>query len=146
MSFTLSEQIFSLLWSFVCGVLLGAVYDVFRVIRLYVFTGKTSVFICDFLFMIICAFVSVAFSVAFLRGNTRYFIVFGEACGFFIVRLTIGGLSVRMFGFVFCKIRKLTEKSVVIIRKISKRVLQLAACVLYNINRKSKGSRKSDSP
>lgn len=145
MSFTLSQQLFCLLWSFVCGILLGAVYDFFRFVRLYIFTGKSSVFICDFLFMVIAAFVSVAFSVAFSRGNTRYFIVFGEVCGFLLVRLTVGRISIRILGLVFCKIRKICKKSIENIRKFGKRVLQLTMSVLYNISRKSRDSKKADS-
>ena len=136
MSFTLSEQFVCLCCAFLSGLMIGVLYDCFRIVRLYMFKGKLSVFICDFLFMVLCAFVSVGFSVAFSRGNTRYFTLIGEGGGFLLYRLTIGRFSTLIIGWFLNITYNLIQKSIVKIGKICKRVLQPATQILYNICKK----------
>lgn len=124
MSFTLSQQMICLWWAFVCGLILGLLYDILKVIRLCIFTHKVSVLVCDLIFMIISAFVSVGFSIGFSRGNTRYFIIFGELIGFLLVHFTLGKVVVKVFSWLFLKGRKIFQKSLDKIRKYPKRVLQ----------------------
>ena len=138
MSFTLSEQLLCIAWSVVCGAFIGLIYDLFRIIRLLVFKGKVASFICDFLFMVTAAFISVIFSMGFSRGNTRYFIVAGELCGLLLVRLTLGRVSIRIIEFLSRKISALFKKTSDKIGKISKKVLQVVSKILYNIIRKIK--------
>ena len=124
MQFTLSQQMICLWWAFVCGLILGLIYDVLKVIRLCVFTGKTAVFICDIVFMILSAFVSVAFSIGFARGNTRYFIIFGELMGFIVLHFTFGRVMVSFFCLLFRKGRRIIQKTIDKFTKYPKRVLQ----------------------
>lgn len=136
MSFTISEQMWCLLCSFLNGILAGFVYDVLRVVRNLIFTGKSSVFICDFIFSLYFAFSSVLFSTAFSRGNTRYYIVFGELFGFFIIRFTWGRISLPIAAFIIRKIRRMLEKTQIKSKKTIKKVLQPVYKLLYNTNRK----------
>lgn len=125
MDFTLSMQMYCLLCSILCGLVLGVLYELFKVIRLYVFRGKVAVFLCDFIFMVTSAFVSVGFSIGFSRGNTRYFILLGEACGFLLVHFTVGRYLVKISGLIIVNLRKILKKTIDKIRKFGKRVLQL---------------------
>lgn len=143
MSFTLSEQLLCIAWSVACGALIGLIYDCFRIIRLLIFKGKVAFFICDFLFMITAAFISVIFSMGFSRGNTRYFIVIGELCGLLLVRFTLGRVSIRVIEFLNGKISAVFKKTSDKIGKISKKVLQVASGILYNIIRKIKSKGTS---
>ena len=133
MLFTLNEQFLCFVWSVACGAVIGVVYDFFRILRLLVFKSKLSSFICDFLFMIIAAFISVTFSMGFTRGNTRYFIVFGEICGVLFVRLTIGRVSIYLIDYISRKILLVFKKISDKIGKFCKKVLQVIRTILYNI-------------
>lgn len=124
MGFSLAEQMNCLWWSFICGLMLGVMYDIIKVFRLYVLTSKAAVFICDMFFMVVSAFVSVGFSVGFARGNTRYFIVFGELCGFLLMHFTLGKLIVSLLGWFFLKTGRIFQITIDKIRKITKRVLK----------------------
>lgn len=137
MDFTLSEQMWCLLWSVVCGVGLGVLYDVFRGIRFVLGNGKLSTFCCDVVFMLLCAFVTMFFSVAFSRGNPRYFILMGELTGFLIYILILGRVSVTAFGFLWRKLVKFIKIVTVYMAKTAKKLLQLIERILYNKLRKS---------
>lgn len=144
MGFSVSEQMVCLLWSVVLGLVLGVLYDVFRMIRLLIFTSNVSVFICDFLFMVISGFFSVVFSMGFSRGNTRYFIILGEILGFLFYRLTIGRFTVSVVSFLSQKIGRILKITADKIRKFAKRVLQVIKRILYNIFRKKRVSENRD--
>ncbi|MBQ4569706.1 MAG: spore cortex biosynthesis protein YabQ [Ruminococcus sp.] len=135
MEFTLSQQSTCFLWSIACGIFIAIVYDAFRILRLFIAKNKVGVFLCDFLFVVISALASVVFSIAFSLGNTRYFIVLGEILGFSLYRFTVGRITVRVFEFLFVKLSAFLRKTSDKIRKIGKKVLQLAGTVLYNIIR-----------
>ncbi|MBR3971369.1 MAG: spore cortex biosynthesis protein YabQ [Ruminococcus sp.] len=136
MRFTVSEQMWCLFCSFLCGLLVGAVYDVLRVIRNLIFTGKVSVFVCDFLFVAFFSFASVFFSMAFSRGATRYFSLIGDLCGFFAFRFTFGRISLPLWRFLITKIRLILKKAQIKSQKTMKKVLQPIYKILYNTNRK----------
>ena len=104
--------------------------------------SSIAVFICDFLFMISAALISVVFSVGFARGNTRYFIVFGEFCGFIIWRLTLGRVSVSAAEFLWNKSSIVFKKIFRKIIKSLKKVLQETRSLLYNIIRKMVSSNR----
>ncbi len=137
MEFTLSQQGACFLWSIACGGFIALIYDAFRLLRLLFFKGKVGIFVCDFLFMVISALISVIFSIGFSRGSTRYFIITGEIIGFLAYRLTIGRLSIRLFEFIFAKIYAFLRKTAEKIRNLGKKVLQVTGAVLYNIIRKT---------
>ena len=124
MTFTLAEQMLCLWWSFVCGLILGVFYAVLKFVRVYVFCSKSSVFVCDLLFMIVSAFVSVGFSIGFSRGNTRYFVIISELTAFLAVHFTLGKVIVGLLGFIYIKVMNFLKKSLCKIRKYPKRVLQ----------------------
>lgn len=135
MGYTLSEQGICFLWSIVCGVMISVIYDVFSLIRLLFTKIKISVFICDFIFMILSSLVTVLFSIAFTRGYTRYFVIIGEVIGFFAYRLTLGRYTVRALGFILNKFFTFLRKTADKIIKTSKKLLQVTIGVLYNIIR-----------
>lgn len=136
MEITVSEQLWCLFCSFLSGLLIGAVYDLLRIIRSLIFTGKISLFVCDFLFAVCFAVVSVFFSMAFSRGNTRYFILMGEIVGFLLFRFTVGRITLPFAGFIIKKTKLIFKKILIKSKKITKKVLQPAYKILYNICKK----------
>ncbi len=133
MDFTLREQMYCLLWSLVLGVLLGIVYDLFRLLRITLCRSKGSVFLLDLMFMLVCAFSCVFFSMGFSRGSTRYFTLIGMAAGFFLYFFTAGRIIRFILEFLFKKIRSLLCLIYNYFSKTSKRVLKVAGRILYNI-------------
>lgn len=141
MGFSLSEQMMSLLYSLLCGVILGGVYDVFRALRIIIGKRKRIIFVCDLIFMLIFSFVSVFYSMSVTRGNTRYFIVMGELLGFLIMRLTVGRVSIRCFEWIFSGSKKIIKIVIEKFVKSAKKLLQDKYRVLYNMNEKRKVKR-----
>lgn len=133
MEITVSEQMWCLFCSLLSGLVIGVIYDILRVIRNFIFTGKISVFICDFLFVAVFAVISVFFSMAFSRGNTRYFIVMGETAGFLLFKVTLGRITLPCAGFIIKSFKLIFNKILIKSKKISKKVLQPAYKILYNI-------------
>lgn len=132
MRFTLSDQLLTFACSLLCGVIFGILYELFRLIREAVRGGRAFIFFCDLVFMLICAVVSVLFSICFVRGNTRYFVVAGELAGLLAVRFTLGQISIRFFVPLFRKIYRKLRKIAVNTVKIVKKLLQVTSDILYN--------------
>lgn len=83
------------LFSFLVGLVLGAVYDVLRVIRIVKKHHKAVIFIEDFSFIVFCAFWYFIFSTELARGQIRLFILIGMFIGFVIYLLTVGSITTR---------------------------------------------------
>lgn len=79
--------------SFLCSFLLGAglclFYDIFRCSRKVRSFSAVSVFFCDLIFSVVSAFCTFILLLIFTGGEIRLFILFGEASGFLICRLTL---------------------------------------------------------
>ncbi len=90
---TITEQTLVFLYSLLLGVLLCAIYDVFRIIRI-AFGGKTiTVFIEDIVFSIIALVLTFVFVIAFNNGELRFFVLIGEFLGFVFYYFTVGKLT-----------------------------------------------------
>ena len=105
MRILLSEQLFCILCSFVSGIFLGLVYDVFRIIRLYLFRKPYVTVLSDILFMLIFTFTTVIIGMGYTRGLARYYIVAAELMGFVLFRYTVGRFLMMIFMLVFIKLR-----------------------------------------
>lgn len=132
MEYSLYEQLLTFAFSLVCGACLGVLYEVLRLLRELSPWGRFFVFFCDVLFMLVFSFVSVLFSVCFSRGNTRYFIIFGELLGLLAVRFTIGALNTGVFVPFGRKILKKCGKFAGNMGKTIKKLLQVTRNILYN--------------
>ncbi len=113
------SQIYSfILYSLVIGVLLGTVYDVFRIIRMAFtvpgivadiyrgrrhrsrFTVNVIVFICDILFFVVAAVISAIFIFYANNGRIRGIALFGSLVGFALYYNTVGRLVTLIAGSV----------------------------------------------
>ena len=135
MSYSLSEQLTTLLAAFVLGLFAGVVYCVFGAVRM-ILRKKYMVFILDVTFMVLLTFSTVLFSIGYSRGYTRYFTVMGELAGFVLVRISVGRiikfLVYKTFYASLCVYKKCKEYSI----KSAKKLLQLLRFLLYNIIRR----------
>lgn len=133
---TLSSQLYTFLYSIVCGAAAGVVYTILSFIRT-VFKNKRSItFLCDVAFMLIFAVITYIFSVGFTQGFVRVYVLAGEIIGFVVFKLTLGSLSQRLFRYIFSifsKISAIIQKNISV---FAKKVLKQSHKMLYNKDKK----------
>ena len=104
-----SEQLSVFLYSFGLGFLLGVLYDLFRMLRIIFPFGRVLTFIQDFLYVIICAFVTFCFALVLNDGRIMFYIFFGEALGWIIYYFSVGVLVMRAVNSAVSGIRRLSR-------------------------------------
>lgn len=138
MELTFAQQSTAFLCSLVFGAAAGLLYDIFKIIRMTLCKGKASVFVTDFLYVFIVSLNLFIFSVAYMLGFVRVFVMFGSIIGFLVCRLTVG----RLLSLVYCPLIYFGERICVKIsrkiKKILKKLLKNSNKILYNVN-KNKG-------
>lgn len=107
-------------------------YGVFKMFRTAFSPGKIALILLDVLFMIISALSLFMFSLAYLLGFVRIYIILGALIGFLAYRSTLG----MIFSKLYCPIIKFIGKVIRIIcnyfKKIAKSLLKIAHKILYN--------------
>lgn len=104
-----SEQLSVFLYSFGLGFLLGVLYDLFRMLRKIFPFGRVLTFIQDFLYVIICAFVTFCFALVLNDGRIMFYIFLGEALGWIIYYFSVGVLVMRAVNSAVSGIRRLSR-------------------------------------
>lgn len=105
--------------SILLGALLGALYDLFRALRLCLKHPKAAVFAEDVLFVTVSALSIYVFCTELCRGRLRFFVMLGAAAGFGIYLSTFGRLVVRFNSSVV----KTAKKALLVIGKVLKKFL-----------------------
>ena len=95
MEMTNGQQLNELFLSCGMGFLLGAYYDIFRVIRLVMRPGKRTIFFQDLFFFLSSAVVTFIFSLSVMDGQLRFYLFLGLLAGFFAYYFTIGRVVMR---------------------------------------------------
>ncbi len=95
MEITNGQQLNELFLSCGMGFLLGAFYDVFRLIRLIMKPGAKAIFFQDLAYFLISAIVTFLFALAVMDGELRFYLFFGLAVGFAAYYFTIGRVVMR---------------------------------------------------
>ncbi len=78
------------------GFLLGAVYDIFRILRLSLSRGKVCTVIFDTLYFMLFGFASYSFILAANKGEIRWYIIFGIIAGAAIWYLSFAPFSIKL--------------------------------------------------
>ncbi len=103
--------------AYVCGVIFGLVYEIFRIIR-RIFSHQAVVFVCDVCFFIAAAF--FVFSLSMYLGNyIRLYTLLGFGAGIFTYIQTVG----RVFSVIECSVIGLLKA---VIRRVG---AALSACI-----------------
>lgn len=105
MGIHLAAQTIAFLQACLLGALLGAVYDVFRILRIAFSPRKVVVFVQDLLFFAICAVLSFLFLLTASDGTVRMFLLIGELIGAVLYHLTLGRLVIRAAGALIAAVR-----------------------------------------
>ncbi len=93
MEVTLQMQARGFLLAAIAGLLLGGLYDVFRIFRALFRCGKRALFVQDLLFMLAAGAFSYLTALAANWGVVRLYLLAGEAAGFALYFLTLGNLT-----------------------------------------------------
>lgn len=93
-------------YSLIFGVLLGVLYDVFRIFRLIFFKNKVAVIFQDILFWTIAGFSTFLFFLATNFGHIRFYMLLGMLIGASIYYLTVGRLIFLLVKGICDTVRK----------------------------------------
>ena len=78
------------------GIILGGVYDILRILGIFIHFGKKLFIAGDFLYWIFSSFIIFSFLLNENFGIPRFYIFFGIGAGFAIWYLTIGKINIRI--------------------------------------------------
>lgn len=114
----LSSQLFGFAVSIAAGFLLGALYDVLRIWRIFFRTEKQAAFFQDVFYMALAAVFTFLLALAVSDGEIRSYLLTGEAAGWFAYYLSVGRLtgclarwiSRVLYRFVFDPLGRLFQK------------------------------------
>lgn len=141
-----NNQVFTFLWSLVLGVAMCLAYDVVRAFHKVSVKGFFEVMLLDLLFWGTWSLITFSFLVLRCKGEVRAYVLFGQALGFVITRISVSKLFYhiftlilkvfrRIFEFFGSNVRKAIEcleKNIKKSLKYIKKVLQHKVKLLYN--------------
>ncbi len=106
MAYSYAQIYTFILYSALVGFALGAVYDIFRIIRIaFHMSGRAGItdvvyFVCDILFFVIAAIVSAIFIFHVNNGRIRGIALFSSLAGFMMYYHTVGRLVTMLSGLI----------------------------------------------
>lgn len=121
------------LYSLPLGAVLGVIYGIIALLRKTLNLKKGTVIALDITFMLLCAVSIFYFSLGFLDGYIRVYVIFGAGLGFFIYRLTIGRLLQRILNPIISWIIRIIVAIFTKIKLIAKKLLKIGYHILYNV-------------
>lgn len=124
------SQYLCFVYSMLMGVVLGLIYDFFKIDRIVFKRKKLFVFCEDLLFWLISAFIFFSFSVVFSNGQIRGYLLFGSFLGFLLYRLTLS----RILILIIIPIKRIIN----IIKQFNLKVIKKLLFCIENIVKKTK--------
>jgi len=103
---SVSGQMLVFLAACLAGAILGALYDVFRIIRIAIPCGRIAVFIQDIIYLIICTLLTYLFLIMENSGEIRVFIIEGEIIGAIIYYFTIGAVVIKAARLIIIVVKR----------------------------------------
>ena len=143
MGITLTGQSTVFLLSCCFGVILGALYDLFRIFRLAIPCNKFIIFIQDIIFWVICTALTFAFMLITSSGQIRGFIIFGELLGAVIYYCTIGILVMKSSKFIIRIVKIVIKFIFKLLIFPFRQIWKLIRPILGGFKRKSKKTSKN---
>ncbi len=157
-SLSLARQTGNFLLSLGFGFIMGAVYDVFRIIRMCISKGKAAFVICDILYSTVLCFCVFLFCLTVNEGEIRGYLILGGCIGFAAYYFSLGAAVYslsektvafiksffgKLFKVIFFPIGKLfrffkrkikkSHKKVQKVKNKSKFLLKVDRQLLYNL-------------
>lgn len=128
MQVTIAQQIFIFLTAVLCGVSIGILFDIFRIIRKLSNPTKASVNIQDTLFWLASAILVFWYIFTFNKGELRWFIFVGVFLSGWLYNLTISKYFIKIGIFLV----NLLKKASIFLLK----VILLPIAFIYRLIRK----------
>ncbi len=91
-----SEQLFIFLCSLGLGFIIGVFYDVFRAVRLSITKSKVAIVVFDILFFVFGGIFTFLFTLAFNKGEIRFYIFAGELIGMAFYYFSFGIVAIKI--------------------------------------------------
>ncbi len=121
------------LWSMLWGVFIYGIYDILRCVRT-INHGKMWISVlCDILFMIIFSFIAFIFALAYNFGEIRIYMIVGMLISFFVLRFTVGRLTVAVICKIYSIFSGIVRKIFLFFKKITTKLLKLFSVLVYNL-------------
>lgn len=95
MNMSTANQAYIFLIAVYGGLIIGVIYDIFRVVRSITQSGKWFTAVIDFVFWVLVAFLLFYMLFKVNGGQIRFYTLIGIALGWSLYRLTIGALVVK---------------------------------------------------
>ena len=133
MELSFAQQSTAFLYSIPLGAALGVIYGALALLRYTFSVKKAAVITLDILYMLCCSFCIFFFSLGYLDGYIRVYVIFGCLTGFFIYRLTIGRVLQRILNPIFRTARRIIAAILTKIKIIAKKLLKIGCEILYNV-------------
>lgn len=108
MEISLQSQILIFVYSLLFGIILGVIFDLFRVADIILNVSIKRIFFEDILYFAIIGVLSFLFMIVVNKGEFRIFIIFGELIGFCLYHFTLGRIVINFFD----KVIKFSKKKI----------------------------------
>lgn len=131
-----AQQSTAFFWSLAMGAALGVLYSAFKLLRVIFTPGRATVFLLDVLFMLACTLAVFLFSLGFLGGYIRLYVLLGALVGLLAYRFTLGRLCGMICLPVIAFVRAAGKKIFRVFKIFAKKLLKTVRKVLYNVNGK----------
>lgn len=96
MNANIYQQLFNLIIFFIAGILIGVLFDIFRIMRRTFKTSDIITYIQDVLFWILTGFILLFTIFTFNNGELRVYAFVGMFCGSAIYLLTISKYFIKL--------------------------------------------------
>ena len=103
---SLSQQVETVILSFLAGGFFGFVFDTFKAFRSFFSLKSLGVFMCDILFFILISPMEFCFFVSRCNGEIRGFVLAVQLIGFIVCRVTLSKIYLKLLLFLFFTLNK----------------------------------------
>lgn len=90
------------------GLVLGILYDIFKILR-NIFQSNVLIFFIDVTYFLICSIITFVLSVLVNSGNMRYFTIQGELLGIVLYKMTLSRIIFKIIDKIVSICKKITK-------------------------------------
>lgn len=127
------SQEYMLLVSIMAGMLLGFLWDIYRLLRHYIKLGSIGVAIGDLIYWLVSIYAGTSLIFELSYGNIRFFILMGFVLGALLYFYGMSSYILRLFIFVIDKISALIIKTLNKLIEPIKFILRKIKIFLYPV-------------
>ena len=133
---SITSQAYLFVICFLCGVIIGIFFDIFRILRKSFKTPDLVTYIEDIIFGIITGVFLIFILFVLNNGQLRFYIFFGLALGIILYLITLSKIFIKINVTVITTIKKIIIKILTIIfypcKKIIKSILKPFRILIIN--------------